>query len=264
METLPFPNLPFQKREQKPRNKGINYVRAPVMVGQCIIDYLGAYGDLVDVFKLSGKQAALMSTSALKEFISTCRKHEVLVAVGNPVMDVALGGGTEVVDDFLESAGRYGIDIIEISSIARAIDDDDMCRLIDRASEKGLKVINEIGVAFAHSKVEDKNIFLERLKQQSKRFIEAGSWKILLESEGLTENVDSRDYRWQIIDKVISPLNLEQFMVEADDQDVLSRYIEIYGPNVNMMVDHSRLLKMEDARIGFGPSQFLWGKVVRY
>ena len=53
-------------------------------------------------------------------------------------------------------------------------------------------------------------------------------------------------------------------MVEADDQDVLSRYIEIYGPNVNMMIDHSRLLKMEDARIGFGPSQFLWGKVVRY
>ena len=126
MEDFSFPNLPFQKREKKPRDKGINYVRAPVMVGQCINDYLSAYGNLVDVFKLSGKQAALMSTSALKEFISTCRKHEVLVAVGNPVMDVALGGGTEVVDDFLESAGRYGIDIIEISSIARAIDDDDI------------------------------------------------------------------------------------------------------------------------------------------
>ena len=53
-------------------------------------------------------------------------------------------------------------------------------------------------------------------------------------------------------------------MIEADDQDVLSRYIEIYGPNVNMMIDHTRLLKMEDARIGYGPSQFLWGKVVRY
>ena len=53
-------------------------------------------------------------------------------------------------------------------------------------------------------------------------------------------------------------------MVEADDQDVLSRYIEVYGPNINMMVDYSRVLKMEDARVGFGPSQFLWGKVVKY
>ena len=32
-------------------------------------------------------------------------------------------------------------------------------------------------------------------------------------------------------------------MVEADDQDVLSKYIEIYGPNINMMVDYSRVLK---------------------
>jgi phosphosulfolactate synthase (CoM biosynthesis protein A) len=139
-----------------------------------------------------------------------------------------------------------------------------MCRLIESASKRGLKVINEIGVAFAHSEVFEKNIFVERLKQQSKRFIEAGSWKILLESEGLTENIDEKDHRWYIIDKVISPLNLDQFMVEADDQDVLSKYIEIYGPNVNMMIDHTRLLKMEDARIGYGPSQFLWGKVVRY
>ena len=259
-----FPNLPFLKREKKPRDKGINYVRAPVMVGKCIDDYLEAYGELVDIFKLSGKQAAMMSQSSLLDFISTCKKYEVLIALGNPLMDVALVGGKKTVDEFLDKVATYKIDIIEISSIARSIDDDDMCRLIENASKRGIKVINEIGVAFAHSEISEKNIFIERLKQQSKRFIEAGSWKILLESEGLTENIDKQDYRWHIIDKVISPLNVTQFMVEADDQDVLSKYIEIYGPNVNMMVDHNRLLKMEDARIGYGPSQFLWGKVVRY
>ena len=78
------------------------------------------------------------------------------------------------------------------------------------------------------------------------------------------QNLDKKNYRWNIIDKIISPLELNQFMVEADDQDVLSKYIEIYGPNINMMVDHTRLLKMEDARLGYGPSQFLWGKVVKY
>ena len=36
------------------------------------------------------------------------------------------------------------------------------------------------------------------------------------------------------------------------------------GPNINMMIDYSRLLKMESARIGYGPSQFLWGKVAKY
>tara|TARA_B100001175_G_C19429988_1_gene600717 strand:- start:80 stop:247 length:168 start_codon:yes stop_codon:yes gene_type:complete len=39
---------------------------------------------------------------------------------------------------------------------------------------------------------------------------------------------------------------------------------EIYGPGINMMVDYTRVLKMEDARLGFGPSQSLWGKVAKY
>ena len=259
-----FSNLPFIKREKKPREKGINYVRAPVMVGTCIDDYLEAYSNLVDIFKISGKQGAQMSKKSLERFIKTCKTFEVKVALGNPVMDVALSAGKEVVDDFLDTVLRLGIDIVEVSSVSRSLDDDDMCRLIENASNKGIKIINEIGVAFAHSEVTDKEIFIERVKMQSKRFINAGSWKILLESEGLTENVEKKNYRWNIIDKIISPLELNQFMVEADDQDVLSKYIEIYGPGINMMIDYNRLLKMEDARIGYGPSQFLWGKVVKY
>jgi len=264
MTDITFPKLPFIKREEKPRETGINYVRAPVMVGYCIDDYLEAYASVVDIFKISGKQGAMMSKKSLLRFIETCKKHNVQIALGNPIMDVALSGGKEVVDDYLDTVVSLGIDIIEISSIARSLNDDEMCRLIKNASSKGIKVINEVGVAFAHSKVIEEEIFIERIKMQTKKFLEAGSWKILLESEGLTENLDKKNYRWNIIDKIISPLELNQFMVEADDQDVLSKYIEIYGPGINMMIDHSRVLKMEDARLGYGPSQSLWGKVVKY
>ena len=74
MYKKPFPNLPFLKRDEKPRETGINYVRSPVMVGQCIKDYLDAYGHMVDIFKLSGKQAAQMNENSLIDFISTCKK----------------------------------------------------------------------------------------------------------------------------------------------------------------------------------------------
>ena len=57
-------------------------------------------------------------------------------------------------------------------------------------SNKGIKVLNEIGVAFAHSEVNEESIFIQRLINQSKKFLNAGSWKILLESEGLTENMN--------------------------------------------------------------------------
>ena len=60
MTDVTFPNLPFIKRNEKPRETGINYVRAPVMVGNCIDDYLEAYANLVDIFKISGKQGAMI------------------------------------------------------------------------------------------------------------------------------------------------------------------------------------------------------------
>ena len=264
MTELSFPSLPFLEREKKPRETGINYVRAPVLVGQCIDDYLQAYSDIVDIFKLSGKQAGQMSRSSLLRFLEICKSNDVMISIGNPLMDMALNGGREIVDDYLDRVVDYGVDIIEISSIARSADDGDICRLIDVASKRGLRVINEVGVAFAHSEVQDNMIFSERLSRQIQRFIDAGSWKILLESEGITENLEKDKFRWQLIDRLLSPLALSQFMVEADDQDVLSKYIEIYGPNINMMVDYSRVLKMEDARTGYGPSQSLWGKVVKY
>ena len=50
MYKKPFPNRPFLKRDAKPRETGINYVSSPVMVGQCIEDYLEAYSHMLDIF----------------------------------------------------------------------------------------------------------------------------------------------------------------------------------------------------------------------
>ena len=49
-----FKDLPILDRQPKPRETGINYVRAPVMAGRVVEDYLAAFGEMVDIFKLSG------------------------------------------------------------------------------------------------------------------------------------------------------------------------------------------------------------------
>jgi phosphosulfolactate synthase (CoM biosynthesis protein A) len=85
---------------------------------------------------------------------------------------------------------------------------------------------------------------------------------ILVESEGLTENRKGEPYRWDVIDQIASAFEPSQLMFEADDQDVLSRFIDVFGPKTNLMIDHSKVEKLEAARRGFGPSQSLWGKVV--
>ena len=57
---------------------------------------------------------------------------------------------------------------------------------------------------------------------------------------GLTENISQENYRWSIIDNILSPLKLSNFMgLYFDDQDVLSKYIEIYHLDLTyLMIDH--------------------------
>ena len=58
-------------------------------------------------------------------------------------MDVALMGGEKTVNEFIDKLSDLNVDIIEISSISRSIDDNDMIKLIQHINKKGIKVINE-------------------------------------------------------------------------------------------------------------------------
>ena len=44
------------EREAKPRERGINYVRAPKILGQYFADFLTCYGALTDIIKLGTNQ----------------------------------------------------------------------------------------------------------------------------------------------------------------------------------------------------------------
>ena len=73
---------------------------------------------------------------------------------------------------------------------------------------------------------------------QAKRFTDAGAYMIMIESEGITENV--KEWRTDVVAKIINSLGLEKPMFEAADPDVFAWYIKNYGPEVNLFVDHSQ------------------------
>ena len=80
-----FKDLPILDRQPKPRETGINYVRAPVMAGSVVEDYLAAFGEMVDVFKLSGKQAMMMSDDSLKAFFSAFKSFNSLFTLSKSI-----------------------------------------------------------------------------------------------------------------------------------------------------------------------------------
>ena len=72
---------------------------------------------------------------------------------------------------------------------------------------------------------------------QAKRFLDAEAYMVMIESEGITENVPA--WRTDVPAKIVSALGVDQVMFEAADPEVFASYIKNYKPDVNLFVDHS-------------------------
>jgi phosphosulfolactate synthase (CoM biosynthesis protein A) len=97
---------------------------------------------------------------------------------------------------------------------------------------------------------------------QAKRLIEAGAHMIMIESEGITENV--KVWRTDVPAKMVNALGLDKVMFEAAEPEVFAWYIKNYGPEVNLFVDHSQIVQLECLRSGIWGTKSLWGRVLTY
>ena len=91
---------------------------------------------------------------------------------------------------------------------------------------------------------------------------DAGADLVMLESEGVTENVTT--WRTDVITRVVDALGLEKVMFEAADPEVFAWYVKTYGPEVNLFVDHSQIVQLECLRSGVWGTKSLWGRVLTY
>ena len=96
----------------------------------------------------------------------------------------------------------------------------------------------------------------------ARRHLAAGAPMVMIESEGITENV--RAWRTDVVAQLVAALGLEALMFEAADPEVFSWYVKTYGPEVNLFVDHSQIVQLECLRSGIWGTQSLWGRVLTY
>ena len=97
---------------------------------------------------------------------------------------------------------------------------------------------------------------------QARRCLEAGAYQVMIESEGITENVCT--WRTDVVARIANALGLEKVMFEAADPEVFAWYVKNFGPEVNLFVDHSQVVQLECLRSGVWGTKGLWGRVVTY
>jgi phosphosulfolactate synthase (CoM biosynthesis protein A) len=266
-----FPFLKINERPSKPRTRGITEIRGPYytpMGKRYLQDILETMGTYVDSLKFAGGSFSLMPRERVKELIDLCHEHDVLVSTGGFIEYVLTQGG-EAVNRYIQECKGLGFDIVEISSGFITIPTDDWARLVEKVQKAGLKAKPEIGIQFGAggaSAVEE--LEAEGIRDpewaiaQAKRFLEAGAYMMMIESEGITENV--KLWRTDVPAKIVNALGLEKVMFEAADPEVFAWYIKNYGPEVNLFVDHSQIVQLECLRSGIWGTKSLWGRVISY
>jgi len=173
------------------------------------------------------------------------------------------------VDRYLQKCKEVGFDVIEVSSGFLSIPPDDWLRVVDRVHNAGLIAKPECGIQFGaggDTSAEELESFgtsdPAKIIQMGKRFIDAGVERIMIESEGITENVKS--WRTDVIQQILRDLPPEKVMFEAADPPVFNWYIREFGAHVNLFVDHSQIVQLSCLRTGIWGMADTFGKITTF
>jgi phosphosulfolactate synthase (CoM biosynthesis protein A) len=266
-----FPFLKVNERPGKPRTRGITEIRGPYytpMGPRYLQDVLETMGSHVDALKFAGGSFSLMPRRAVKELIDLCHAHDVLVSTGGFIEHV-LTQGADAVRRYIRECKELGFDIIEVSSGFITLPADDWLRLVEEVQKAGLKAKPEVGIQFgAGGATATAELEAEGTRDPqwaiglARRFLDAGAYLVMIESEGITENVTS--WRTDVVARLVNGLGLERVMFEAADPEVFAWYVKTYGPEVNLFVDHSQIVQLECLHSGIWGTKSLWGRVLTY
>jgi phosphosulfolactate synthase (CoM biosynthesis protein A) len=266
-----FAFLRLNERPPKPRDRGVTEIRGPYYTPlgrRELADVFETMGTYIDTLKYAGGSFALMPRGVVRALNELCHEHEVEVSTGG-FLEYVLAQRGDAVARYLEECRELGFDIVEISSGFVTLPVDDLVRLTTAVRTAGLKAKPEVGIQFGAggaSTVEaleaEGTRDVGQTLELAKRHLDAGAHMLMIESEGITEQV--REWRTDVVARIVAELGLEQVMFEAAEPDVFTWYIKNYGIDVNLFVDHSQIVQLECLRAGIWGTHETWGRMLAY
>ena len=263
-----FSFIPRAARSTKPRKTGITEIRGPYYSAygpRHLADLLETVGAWIDGVKYAGGSFALMRPEAVRSINKVAHDHNVYVSTGGWIENV-LRFGDGAVDRYIDEAKALGFDVIEISTGFISLPTEALLGLVKKVKKAGLKAKPELGVQFgAGGSTAAEELEAEGTKDvgwliaQAERTLDAGAEILMIESEGITENV--KTWRTDVVARIINQLGLEKVMFEGADPPVFEWYVKNYGNQVNLFVDHSQIVQLETLRSGIWGTKSTWGRI---
>lgn len=257
----------------KPRKTGVIEIRgpyyAPTTTGY-VKDLLEMWGDYIDGFKFAGGSMRLLSVDMVKNILKVCHDHDVYVSTGGFVERIIVQGA-DAVDRYLEECKSLGFDIVEVSSGLAPIPLEDKVEIVKQVKKMGMVPKPEISLmigAGAGTHIvgyKPKLRSIDDLMKEARAHLKAGAHIMMLESEGITEDLPPSKWRTDVIKKLVSEFGFESWMFESSDPPVFKWYLKNFGSNVNLFIDHSQIVEYTAWRTKLWGDPGIWkGKTLSY
>jgi phosphosulfolactate synthase (CoM biosynthesis protein A) len=266
-----FSFIPVNPRQPKPRSRGITEIRGPyytVLGPRYLEDVLETMHPYVDGLKFAAGSFALMDREVVRKIIDLTHRYDAYVSTGGWVENV-LRYGPEAVERYITEAKHLGFDMVELSVGFISLPTEDLVRLVERVVKAGLKAKPELGIQFgAGGATPAAELAAEGTRgarwviTRARACLDAGAHMIMIESEGITENVE--EWRTDVVAEIIDALGPDKTMFEAADPEVFEWYVKNYGAEVNLFVDHSQIVRLEALRSGTWGEKSSWGRIYTY
>ncbi|OBT50045.1 hypothetical protein VE04_09081 [Pseudogymnoascus sp. 24MN13] len=257
----------------KPRKLGLTEMRGPYYSAygtRHLEDVFETMGTHVDGLKFAGGSFAVMPEERVREMTEVAHRNGVYVSTGGFIEHILTHADVHsVVDRYLRKCKDLGFDVVELSSGFLSFPPDDWLRLVEKVQSHGLKAKPELGIQFgAGGDTEASALEMTgtsdpaKLVEMGRKFLAAGVEVMMIESEGITENV--RTWRTDVIQKILRDLPMENVMFEAAEPKVFNWYVREFGVDVNLFVDHSQVVQLACLRSGIWGMADTFGKVVSF
>jgi len=224
----------------------------------------------VDGLKFAGGSFSLFPEAQLRELIDLAHSHNVYVSTGGWMEHILTQSDpVAAADKYLAKCKDLGFDVIELSSGFLSFPADDWLRLADRVHQAGMKAKPELGIQFGAGGDTEAGELEgigtsdpSKVINLAKRFVDAGVERMMIESEGITENV--KTWRTDVIQSILREIPMDKVMFEAADPSVFNWYIREFGVDVNVFVDHSQIVQLACLRAGIWGKSDTFGKITTF
>jgi phosphosulfolactate synthase len=254
-QELAFSFIRVPTRYVKPRENGITVIADKGLGIRELKDILDLVGMYVDWFKIGFSAARIYSRSHLREKIRICHDQGVRVFFAGDFSELAYVQG--VTDQYYREVKELGADGVEVASAEVYLPLDEKCLLVERAASCGLKVFGEVGQkGFDSWDASPNTVF-----QQIDRLRGAGAYKIVVQGEGVFENV-AQINETQLFE-IAAYANLEHLIFQGKTKEAQIWLVRNFGLEVNMDVESNQIIHAELCRRGLR-QRGLFGLVASY